>query len=107
MEKEIQMLKEFTQGWPKMTESERRTSINIMNKESHRAIELEPDNFRVHYFLSRYYMVAASLQPDLLKKAQVYLLTAERLGPLTIESRVGRDIYDNWYKIFGISASGQ
>ena len=101
------MLKEFTQGWPYMTESERKTSINIMEKESPRAIELEPDNFRVHYFLSRYYMVAATLQPDLLKRAQVYLLTAERLGPRTIESRVGRDIYDNWYKIFGISASSQ
>ena len=103
----FQMLKEFTQGWPYMTESERKTSINIMDKESHKAIALEPDNFRVHYFLSRYYMVAATLQPDLLKRAEVYLLTAERLGPRTIESRVGREIYTNWYKIFGISASGQ
>ena len=103
----FQMLKEFTQGWPNMTESERKTSIDIMEEESHKAIALEPDNFRVHYFLSRYYMVAATLQPDLLKRAQVYLLTTERLGPRTIESRVGREIYTNWYKIFGISASGQ
>ena len=78
-----------------------------MKKESARAVVLEPENFRVHYFLSRYYMVAATLQPDLLSEAETYLLTAELLGPRTIESRVGREIYDNWYKIFGISASSQ
>ncbi len=103
----FQMLKEFMQGWLNMTKSEKETSIAIMKKESARAVVLEPENFRVHYFLSRYYMVAATLQPDLLSEAETYLLTAELLGPRTIESRVGREIYDNWYKIFGISASSQ
>ena len=79
----IYLIIESRKAMNDLTDEEFRQAVDLVTREGQRGLEAEPENWRLHIFLARFYQVASGRDPGYLEVARVHVDELSRLAPRT------------------------
>ena len=93
------LIKTITEQWITMTAEERNEAYHIVIEQSDKALDQEPENWRVHYILARFYQISTTDNPSRLDKADQHVQKLEELAPGTVEAQLAREVNNKVHEV--------
>ena len=79
------LFSQLIRRWGSLSEADARAALAVVEREAQEALKIEPQGWRLYVALSRVYLVASSLDPAYLERANSYLEAAAEMAPDTLE----------------------
>ena len=92
-------IKTITEQWGMMRSEERKEAYQLVNEESVKALKQEPENWRLHYILARFYQISTTDDASRLIEADKHVIKLEELAPGTVEARIAREVNDKVHEV--------
>ena len=93
------LIRTITEQWVMMSSEERKEAYQLVNEESVKALEQEPENWRIHYILARFYQISTTDDTSRLVEADKHVIKLEELAPGTVEARIAREVNDKVHEV--------
>ncbi len=95
------MVQSITSEWMNYPLQARQEAYELVEKESVKAINQEPENWRIFYVLARFYQMSATEDQNRLDKADEFVDKTEELAPGTVEAKLARELSVKLNEAFG------
>ena len=93
------LIRTITEQWVMMSSEERKEAYQLVNEESVKALKQEPENWRLHYILARFYQISTTDDASRLIEADKHVIKLEELAPGTVEARIAREVNDKVHEV--------
>ena len=93
------LIKTITEQWITMTAEERNEAYHVVIEQSDKALDQEPENWRVHYILARFYQISTTDNSSRLDKADQHVQKLEELAPGTVEAQLAREVNNKVHEV--------
>ena len=93
------LIRTVTEQWVMMAAEDRNEAYKLVTEESVKALNQEPENWRVHYILARFYQISTTDDPSRLDQADKHVKKLEELAPGTVEAGLAREVNDKVHEV--------